>query len=290
MGQSAAAASGFHGLRVAAFESRLADAMRALITRQGGIPLVTPALREIPLAENHEALAFADALFAGRIDLLICLTGVGTRTLAAAVGTRHPLDRFREALQRITIVARGPKPIKALAELGLHQVLAVPEPNTWHELLATLDRHAPVAGRRVAVQEYGVSNRPLLEALTARGAQVTRVPVYQWAMPQDTAPLRTAIHTLTQGQMDVILFTNAAQVEHLHELAEAGGGAGPLRSALGQMVVGSIGPIASETLRRYGYPVDLEPSHPKMGILVTETAAAAHALLAQKRPPPSPIT
>lgn len=274
---------GFEELRVAAFESRLAEAMRSLIVRHGGEPLIAPALREIPLAENRDALAFAERLFAGQVDLLICLTGVGTRTLAAAIGTRYPAERLRDALRAIAIVARGPKPVAALRELGLTHFLTVPEPNTWQEVLATLDAHAPVHGKRVTVQEYGASNAQLLDGLRARGAaEVTAVPVYQWALPTDVGPLKEALRAIADGTVQVALFTNAAQVEHVHQIAEQEGLAAALARELARMVVGSIGPIASEALRRRGYPVDLEPSHPKMGILVQEAAARAAELLRGK--------
>lgn len=275
---------GFEGLTVAAFESRLSDAMRAMIARHGGTPLIAPALREIPLEEHRDTLAFADRLLAGEVDVLICLTGVGIRTLAAAIGTRHSPDRLREALGRITVVARGPKPVAALRELGVTRVLTVPEPNTWQELLATLDAHAPARGRRVAVQEYGASNAPLLDGLRARGAaEVTAVPVYRWALPSDLRPLTEALRAIADGRVQVALFTNATQVEHVHQIADQDGLGAALDRQFPRMVVGSIGPIASEALRRRGWPVDVEPSHPKMGILVQEAAAVAAEQLRRKR-------
>lgn len=270
-------------MTVAAFESRLADAMRTMIARHGGTPLIAPALREVPLQQHHDALTFADRLFAKEVDLLICLTGVGLRTLAAAIATRHAPERFRDALKIIVIVARGPKPAAVLREMGITSFLTVPEPNTWHELLKTLDTHAPVAGKRVAVQEYGASNGDLLDALRARGADVLIVPVYRWALPDDLGPLRQAVHAIADGRVDVALFTNATQVEHLHQLAVKEQAADAVGQAMYRMVIGSIGPIASAALRHHAYPVDLEPSHPKMGILVQETAAQAPALIARKR-------
>lgn len=274
----------FHGLRVAAFESRLAEAMRRLIAEHGGIPVIAPALREVPLDQHPEVFAFAERLFAGQVDCLICLTGVGTRTLATAIATRYPADQFREALGKITVVARGPKPVAALRALGVEQFLTVPEPNTWEEVLALLDARAPVRGKRVAVQEYGVSNTPFLQALEARGAEVSRVPVYRWALPDDTRPVRDVLRAIVQGTVEVALFTNAAQVEHLQLIAAREGIADALRQAFGRLVVGSIGPIASAALRRTGYPVTFEPLHPKMALLVKEAAANAANLLRQ--PPP----
>ncbi|WP_447978215.1 uroporphyrinogen-III synthase [Candidatus Nitrospira bockiana] len=274
--------SGFDGLHVAAFESRMAAEMERLITRYGGQPVVVPALKEIPLEANADALAFGDRLVAGEVDVVILLTGVGTRTLLDLLGTRHPREVLIRALRATTLVARGPKPVAALKEAGLSPHLVVPEPNTWRELLQVLDARHPVAHQRVAVQEYGASNPELLAALTERGAEVIRVPVYRWAMPDDRRPLEDIIQAILAGRISVILITNAAQVDHLLEVARSNGQLDALLQAAGRLVVASIGPTASERLRRARLPVDLEPSHPKMGLLVKETAERCHALLASK--------
>ena len=78
---------------------------------------------------------------------------------------------------RLTLVCRGPKPIAALKEVGLVPSLAVPEPNTWRDLLSELDRQLPIGGKRVAVQEYGARNQELLAGLRQRGGRVATVPV-----------------------------------------------------------------------------------------------------------------
>jgi len=268
---------------VAAFESRMADEMKRLITRFGGQPLVAPSMREIPLSDNTEVLQFGERLLNGQFDMLILLTGVGTRAMVEVLLTRSPLDHIRAALGRVSLVARGPKPIAALKELGLTPEIAVPEPNTWRDILGILDERKRVAGLRIGVQEYGVSNPELLNGLGERGAQVTRVPVYRWALPEDTAPLRRVLDAILAGHVDVMLVTNAVQVDHLVELLGGNEQVEQLRRATRRMMVASIGAIASERLRSYDFPVDLEPSHPKMGILVKEASERAHTLLKQKR-------
>jgi len=275
---------GFNGLRVAAFESRLATEMARLITRYGGQPLVAPSMREVPLQDNTEVLQFGEELLARQFDMVILLTGVGTRTMVEVLQTRHPLDRIKAALARVSLVARGPKPIAALKELGLTPEISVPEPNTWRDILQALDARKTLSGLRIAVQEYGVSNAELLEGLRERGAVVSHVPVYRWALPEDITPLRRALDQILSSQVEVVLFTNAVQVQHVMQLLEQNRRAEEFQQALRQMVVGSIGEIASERLRSYSLPVDLEPSHPKMGILVKETSEQARAILQVKRP------
>jgi uroporphyrinogen-III synthase len=280
--------SGFTGLRVLALESRRAAELAKLISTYGGEAVIAPAMREIPLDSNTEALAFADALVAGKFDIVIFLTGVGVRAVLS-IAEKYARGDFIAALRRVKVVPRGPKPIAVLRELGVTPALTVPEPNTWRELLQTLDQAAksspefPLRGARIALQEYGVSNPELIAGLTDRGAVVTRVPVYQWALPEDVAPLQSAIKELASGKIDAVLFTTGVQVGHLFQVAAAMKLDGQMLQGLRRAIVASIGPSTSEELQRKGIPPDLEPSHPKMGFLVKETADQAAALLAKKR-------
>jgi uroporphyrinogen-III synthase len=198
--------------------------------------------------------------------------------------TRWPRAQSLAALGKTILVARGPKPIAVLREQGMQPTIAVPEPNTWRDLVKALDDMGqPLKGMNVAVQEYGVSNALLLEALRERGALVLRVPVYRWALPEDTGPLMNAIRAIMRGEVDVVLFTNAAQVDHVLQIAKDLGGIDSLRQALGKTVVSAVGPIVAERLRDCRLPVDFEPSHPKMGIHVKETAERAAEILLRKR-------
>ncbi len=273
----------FQGLTVAAFEGRMAAELARLIERYGGKPLVTPALREVPLDDNSSALNFGDRLMTEGIEMLILLTGVGTTALFDLLKTRYPWSSIVAALKQTALVARGPKPVAALKSFGFQPTLTVPEPNTWIDLISTLDEYRPVNGLRVAVQEYGASNSDMLEALKQRGAEVFQVPIYRWALPEDQGPLRQALDEIIAGNVPVLLITNAAQVDHAMQVLEKDGKVDPFRAALKKMVVASIGPTASERLRHYEWPIDLEPSHPKMGTLVKECSEQVLALLQLKR-------
>jgi len=277
------ATAGFNGLTVAAFESRMAAEIARLIERHGGNPLVTPALREIPLDDNSAALKFGDQLTTEQVDMLILLTGIGTTALFDLLKTRYPWSSIVAALKQTALVARGPKPVAALKAFALQPTLTVPEPNTWVDLISTLDEYRPVKGLRVAVQEYGASNPDLLESLKQRGAEVFQVPIYRWALPEDPGPLRQALDEVIAGRVPVLLITNAAQVDHVMQMLEKDGKVEHFCAALKKMVVASIGPTVNERLRHYDLPVDLEPSHSKMGVLVKEASERSHALLQQKQ-------
>ncbi len=278
------ATRGFAGMTVAAFESRMADHMAALIARHGGNPLVARSLQEIPLEHNTEALDFAKRLMAGTVDLLILLTGVGTRTLVDVWQTQFPLEAIRQALTRTTLLCRGPKPIAALKELGLKPHLTVPEPNTWRDILRTLDNWRPegLTGFRIAIQEYGTAHPDLAQGLTKRGAVVRSVAVYRWALPDDVEPLKRTLRSIVEGHVSVVLFTSAAQVDQIVKLLDAAGELAAFRDALGNTMVASIGPITSQRLRDHHLPVDFEPSHARMGILVKEASQHAGGRLNRK--------
>jgi len=285
--------AGFRGLRVLALESRRAREMALLIANNGGQAVVAQATREVAAEDNSDALKFISALREGRLDIVIFLTGVGTRALAQAAEGICSREEFVAALSRTAVIARGPKPVAALRELGVPIAAIVPEPNTWRELLHLLDERSnvlPLSGRSVAVQEYGVRSPELLAGLAERGAQVLPVRVYAWSLPEDTAPLRQAIHAVTRSEIDVMLVTSAVQVRHMLHVAEEIDLRRELIRALKRVVVASIGPVTSAELRQHGIVVDLEPSHPKMGFLVKETSEQCSELMRNKPTGPPPAT
>jgi uroporphyrinogen-III synthase len=237
-------------------------------------------MRETPIENNPDAFAFAELLFRGEFDMMIFLTGVGTRALDKVLASHYPPETFAEALRKITIVARGPKPVAALRELQVPVTVMVPEPNTWREVLAAIANRPE---RRIAVQEYGKSNPELLEGLRARDADVTPVRVYQWDLPEDIRPLRDAIRRIVEGQADVALFTTSIQLTHLFRVAAKARIEQAMAAALRRMVIASIGPTTSEALEEFGLTPDVVPTHPKMGLLVKETAEQAAAILERKR-------
>ena len=277
---------GLAGLRVLSLESRRAAEMAKLIAHYGGQAIVAPSMQEAPLESNREALDFVRTLVQGGFDMIILLTGVGTRALTRLAETIYSREQLVAALRQVAVVARGPKPVSTLTELGVPVSLAAPEPNTWREVLRALDERSdlfPLRGRRIAVQEYGAANPDLLAGLAERGASVTRVPVYEWSLPDDTGPLRAAVQAVVRGDVDVALFTTSIQVIHLLRIAKELGLEEALLRSFGRIVVGSIGPVTSEALREHGLPVDFEPEHPRMGFLVNEAASRSRDLFDRKR-------
>ncbi len=273
----------FGGLRVAAFESRQAGEIARMITACGGQPHVSPSLREVAIDDHRAAIDFANLLITGQIDCVVFLTGVGFRQLLAVVERNVNRQRYLDALSDVVTVARGPKPVAAMREVGLSPRVRVPEPNTWRELLQTLDQQAPVKNLAVAVQEYGKPNPSLIAGLEARGARVMPVPVYRWELPADVGPLRGNVELIAQGQCDVVMFTSAHQVVNLLLVAEQMGLADQVRSQFARMAVVSVGPTTSEMLRDHEIDVDIEPEHPKMGPMVQAAARQSQWTVRRKR-------
>lgn len=274
MGDNSAPTASLEGLRVAALESRMSDQTAVLIERAGGIAVKAPSLRELPLEENSEALHFADRLLAGEIDVVIFLTGVGAKHLAEAIETRYSTDQWQKPLSQCVIVARGPKPLTVLRSWGVRCDVQVPEPNTWRDILESIDLKTSVAGKRVAIQEYGKPSAELAAGLLQRGAtEIISVPVYRWALPEDLEPLKSAIRGMIQGQIGSLVITSAQQVHHMMQVAEAEGLAADLLNALQtRVIVASVGPVATETLVEFNLKPDIEPEHPKLGPLVQALA------------------
>ena len=118
-------------MRVVLFENRMSGEMRSAVERFGGKVLSAPAMRELPVPHSPGALAFAEALLAGRIDMVIFLTGVGARALLAIIEEAHPREAFLQALSKVVTVARGPKPVAAMREWRITPTHVATEPNTW---------------------------------------------------------------------------------------------------------------------------------------------------------------
>ena len=267
-------------MTVAAFESRMAKEMFDLIERHGGVPRVAPSMREIPLTDNTEAFEFFERLKQSPLDLIVFMTGIGTRTLFQALLAKYPKSLVEKAFKRVSLAARGPKSVKALNEFGFRASRVAEEPNTWREMLEALGE---LKGKRLAVQEYGAPNKEFYKAIREAGAlEVIPVPVYRWALPENTEPLKDLITEITDGKVQVALFTSATQIHNTLDVAREMGLEHRLKTAFSMMAVGSVGSIATAAIRSEGIQVDFEPEHPKMGFLVKEAAEKALSVIPSK--------
>jgi uroporphyrinogen-III synthase len=272
---------GFEGLRILTLESRRADIVHKLVVEQGGECFNAPSVRERPLETNPQAAEFARELIAGEYDMLILTTGVGTRYLLDVVSASGAIEPFLQALRRVRIVSRGPKPASVLNELKIPVSVNVPEPNTWREVL---EATAGLGARRVAVQEYGAPNPELIHLLRQRGSVVTPVTIYRWDLPEDLAPLEDAVRRVRDRWCQVVIFLSSVQLTNLLRVAERAALREAVVDAMKQdIVVVSIGPVMTDALVREGLRPDFEPKHPKLGVCIRQLAERSKQLVSAKR-------
>lgn len=272
------------GLTVISFESRMRLPMERLIEKHGGKAFVAPSMKEVPLAENPGAFDFFEKLERGQFDLVILLTGVATRTLIQTLETRFPKERIIQALSTKTkIVVRGPKPTAVCKMNNIPIAVTAPEPNTWREILSILGEENLLAGKRVGVLEYGISNKPFLEELAFHTAHVIPVPLYSWALPDDVGPLHQAIDLIIKGEADLLLFTTSVQIDHVLKIVQERKEELKLRRALHRVGIASIGPVCSERLRDHQFFPDLEASPNKLEALVEQIAQKGREIVEKKR-------
>lgn len=261
------------GRRIVILEARLGPELASLVRRHGGIPILAPALREVP--ESPEAVRPAvEALLWGAVFAVFFLTGVGARTfleMAEALGFG---DRVAAALRRTLVFCRGPKPVAVLRARGIPVAGVAPEPHTVAALLRVLEGSSwDFRDRVVLVQHYGERNEELAAWLNARGARLLEISPYRWALPEDRGPLRRAVRMLVSGEADAILFSSQPQVAHLFQTAAELGLVEALKEALqSRVVVGALGPVCAGALAQHGVKPQVVPDHGKLGHLVVALA------------------
>lgn len=244
------------GRTIALPESREIEVFAALLERRGARVIRCPliAIRDAP--DAAPVLAWSRRLAAGALDDLILLTAEGLGRILSCIERHEPaLKRgFIDALGRLRKMTRGPKPAKALRELGMRPDLAA-EPPTTAGMIAVL-RSLELRDRRVGVQLYGTEpNRPLVGFLESAGAIVSSVAPYVYADAADEQAVLSLVDRLRAGAVDAIAFTSSAQVERLIALASEDGA----RSALANTLVAAVGPVVADTLRRRGIDAQLMP-------------------------------
>lgn len=255
------------GKKVALLETRLGPQMADLIARRDGVPVQAPALAELPDLDPDRIAALVASFATTPPRLVIFQTGVGTQALFAATDLLGITNALRAALAQAVVAVRGPKPTGALRGRGVRIDLSAAEPFTTAELMTAVAA-VPLAGARVVVQRYGVTNAELDAALKAKGAEIVEIPTYRWSLPADTGPLIAFMDALDRREIDAVAVTNAAQVYNLFTLAEKNRREAALRSGLNRTLVASVGPVVSATLRKFGVAIGLEASPPKMGPLI----------------------
>jgi uroporphyrinogen-III synthase len=261
---------------VAILETRTGAHLAELIARRGAIPLLAPALEEVPDVEPQALRRLLLEWRTTPFKMAIFQTGVGTRALFQATDSLGATAELLQLLAPATVVVRGPKPVGELNARGVRVDIRAALPFTTEKVLEAVSGIA-LEGARVLVQRYGEANRALCEGLAARGATVQELATYRWALPADTRPLEELLDALASSRVDAVVFTSAVQVHNLEVVAAKSGRAAKLADLLNGLVVASIGPVCSRALMQRGIKPSLEANPPKLGPLVAALEQALGA-------------
>lgn len=246
------------GRTIALPEARELDRLAKLIEEEAGTAWRCPLVAIHDAPDQRPVETWLRALVAGELDDVVFLTGEGLRRLLAAADRLGIRDEFVAALSRIRTITRGPKPARALHEIGLAANLPAPVPTSAGvaQALAALD----LRGRRVGVQLYGEEpNRPLISFLENAGASVRVVAPYVYASAADGAAVSALVAAIAAGRIDAVAFTSASQVDRLWQVAKEAGQEDALRGGLGRIRVAAIGPVVVEALGARGVRIDVVP-------------------------------
>lgn len=249
------------GKRIALPESRELDQLSRLLEEQGASTLRCPLVQILDAPDPAPIDAWLARLAGGELDDVIFLTGEGLRRLLARARRTGAYDAVVAALGRVRRITRGPKPARALHEIGLASDLpaAVPTSRGVIDSLSALD----LRGRRIGLQRYGSElSVELVAFLEAAGAQVAPVAPYVYAAAIDDQRVRELIAALGEGKVDAIAFTSAAQIDRLWQVAGAAGIGPGLLAALARTAVAAIGPVVVGALSERGARVDIVTSKP----------------------------
>jgi uroporphyrinogen-III synthase len=261
---------------VAILEARTGEHLAELVSRQGAVPLLAPALEEVPDVDPAAVGMLLQDWVAHPFRMMIFQTGVGTRALFRVTDSLGSTPKLLGLLEQATVVVRGPKPTGELKARGVRIDVRAASPFTSETVMAAIAA-SPLTGARVVVQRYGEANRRLCAALTARGASVQEIATYRWALPEDTGPLERLIEALARSAVDAVVFTSAVQVKHLFAVAERMSRTAELPALLRGLIVASIGPVCSRALEERGIAPTFEADPPKLGSLVAGLKAALEA-------------
>ena len=237
--------------------------MGALIERNGGTPFAAPVLQEVHLGDTADVIQLIDDLCAGKVQVMVFQTGVGTKTFFDSAASRGRETETLKALESITVIARSPKPAAVLRRNKIHIDLMPPEPFTSTDLISAISG-LELAKRHVVVQAYGGPNKLLTQTLEERGATVREVTLYTWELAEDVTPVLGLINALENKQIDALAFTSQIQVTNLLSIASQLGKEGSLRTSLANpdVLLASVGPVCTKRMMEENLRVDIEPEHP----------------------------
>jgi uroporphyrinogen-III synthase len=270
-----------NGYRILILETREEAQFSRLLAEQGADVLQCPMFEIHDTPDSAPVEAWIRRCIANPFDDLVLMTGEGLRRLIKVARNAHIEVDFVRAIGKAKKFARGPKPGRALREIGLEAEITTEKPTS--EGIAEMLSRVDLRGHRVGLQLYPDKDHgALIGAITAHGAEVDTVLPYVYDAKTADANIVTAIDEMAAGRIDAIALTNLGQVRRLVETARAKGCEARLREGLDKTLIASVGPAVSEELRSNGLRTDIYPVNEAyfMKPLISAMATA----LVEKRP------
>jgi uroporphyrinogen-III synthase len=270
-----------NGYRILILETREEAQFSRLLAEQGADVLHCPMFEIKDAPDPAPVEAWIRRFIAKPFDDLVLMTGEGLRRLVKAARNAGVEADFVKAIGRARKFSRGPKPGRALREIGLEPEVTTEKPTS--EGIAEMLSRVDLRGHRVGLQLYPDKDHgALIGAITAQGGNVDTVLPYVYDAKTADANIVTAIDEMAEGRIDAIALTNLGQVRRLVETARAKGCEARLREGFDKTLIASVGPAVSDELRSHGLRTDIYPANDAffMKPLISAMAAA----LAKRRP------
>jgi uroporphyrinogen-III synthase len=245
------------GRTVALAEGRQLEELAEMLEREGATAVRCPMVSILDAPDAEPVIAWIRELLAGRLDYVILMTGEALRRLLGFAERAGLREQVITALGKTRTITRGPKPVRALKEVGLTPSKIAEAPTT-DGVIATL-RQEPLQGQTIGLTLYGEPNPTLVQFLERAGATVRTVLPYVYAPATDADRIAQLLERMAGGEVDVVVFTSSPQVDRLYEVAAARGLQALLQQAMQRTQVAAVGPVVAENLRQHGARVDICP-------------------------------
>src|SRR5262245_11257571 len=245
------------GRTVALAEGRQLEELAEMLEKEGATALRCPMASILDAPDPAPVVAWLRELIAGRFAYVVLLTGEGLRRLLGFAEREGLREAAVAALAQTRTVTRGPKPVRALKEIGLSPTKVADTPTT-EGVIAAL-KQEPLRGQTVGVQLYSESNPPLTQFLQEAGATAPTVLPYVYAAAADADRVADLVSRMAGGEVDALVFTSSPQVDRLYEVAAERGLTDSLARGLDRVRVAAVGPVVADNLRRRGARVDVCP-------------------------------
>jgi uroporphyrinogen-III synthase len=229
-----------------------------LIEAKGGIPYYIPAIEIKPLSNPEPVKRFITELQAGKVDYVILMSTNGVKYLFEVAESLNEAGALRCGLARSYVIGVGPRTAQELEAFGVHVDL-VPEKYSSEGLLEAL-KPKNINGKVIRIPRTTSATPTLTDQLTAMGADVQEIHVYESGLPVDEGLKAKFYADLAGGRIDAVLFGSGLSAKNIFKMLTEKAPMEKLREIMSkQVTVVAIGPTTAEALKELNLKVDVVP-------------------------------